>query len=573
MKDIEQIGTQIENEIAQVVTEAVEPPPDTPPAPRRKTKLTERTAAKVTAFLLLMVMAMTLCGGTLAALVFYNADVYITPEDDFKRELLEGVAYNDVYNLISWVVPDGEGRDRLEKAEAFCANRNIAYAAVRDGTGTELWHTGNAAYDSLWSFTVTYDWRDWEAQEAEGTDGEETLQAVENAYTAELVLDDAFPFEDEYELANRLADIAYALRYWIYAILAAAALLAVVCFIFLLCAAGHRSRRGRRPPRLGDQDPLRPADGGGGPGRVPGGGSGGGAVALRPAVDRGADPGDRRPGGGVHRLVHEPCPAGQAGRLVAEHPGLHGPPPVLEGPENAGPRPPGLWLPAGGAAPGHPPGGQDRGGVFCPRLCGAGGADPLPGRVLVRAGGAGPPVDRGEDPAVPGGAGRGPHVPEAAAGRQGTGRRGPCLSGGHQGHGAGLQIPRRGPEPHRPGHGGGGGAADAQRADEDGAHHQRLPRHQDAPDLHHQLRGPHRPGAQGQRQDPGVRRRPHPPVGAAEAADRGPGGGVQGLHGEPGGESGPLPGGSPADPGGGGVRAEAEGRRAGPGDPAAGDGR
>ena len=92
MKDIEQIGTQIENEIAQVVTEAVEPPTDTPPAPKRKTKLTERTAAKVTAFLLLMVMAMTLCGGTLAALVFYNADVYITPEDDFKRELLEGVA-------------------------------------------------------------------------------------------------------------------------------------------------------------------------------------------------------------------------------------------------------------------------------------------------------------------------------------------------------------------------------------------------------------------------------------------------------------------------------------------------
>ena len=240
MKDIEQIGTQIENEIAQVVTEAVEPPTDTPPAPKRKTKLTERTAAKVTAFLLLMVMAMTLCGGTLAALVFYNADVYITPEDDFKRELLEGVAYNDIYNLISWVVPDGEGRDRLEKAEAFCANRNIAYAAVRDGTGTELWHTGNAAYDSLWSFTVTYDWRDWEAQEAEGTDGEVTLQAVENAYTAELVLDDAFPFEDEYELANRLADIAYALRYWIYAILAAAAVLVVVCFIFLLCAAGHR---------------------------------------------------------------------------------------------------------------------------------------------------------------------------------------------------------------------------------------------------------------------------------------------------------------------------------------------
>ena len=248
MKDIEQIGTQIENEIAQVVTEAVEPPGDTPPAPKRKTKLTERTAAKVTAFLLLMVMAMTLCGGTLAALVFYNADVYITPEDDFKRELLEGVAYNDAYNLISWVVPDGEGRDRLEKAEAFCANRNIAYAAVRDDrTGEEIWHTGNVAYDSLWVLSIQFEFSAGETGKAGGE---------KVSYTAELVLDDAFPFEDEYELANRLADIAYALRYWIYAILAAAALLAVACYIFLLCAAGHRSGADGVRPGWGTRIPF-----------------------------------------------------------------------------------------------------------------------------------------------------------------------------------------------------------------------------------------------------------------------------------------------------------------------------
>src|SRR5699024_7952633 len=106
----------IKQEIAQAVMgEGALPGPE---PPRR---LTERTAAKVTACLLLVVMAMTLCGGILAALVFYNADVYITPEDDFKRELLEGVAYNDAYNLISWAVPDGEGRDRQERAEDFCA--------------------------------------------------------------------------------------------------------------------------------------------------------------------------------------------------------------------------------------------------------------------------------------------------------------------------------------------------------------------------------------------------------------------------------------------------------------------
>ena len=45
--------------------------------------------------------------------------------------------------------------------------------------------------------------------------------------------------DDDYALANWVAGMAYALRYWIYAIIAAAALLVTVCFIFLLCAAGH----------------------------------------------------------------------------------------------------------------------------------------------------------------------------------------------------------------------------------------------------------------------------------------------------------------------------------------------
>ena len=273
------VNGNMEQDIKQEIAQAVmgEDALPGPEPPRRKTKLTERTAAKVTAFLLLVVMAMTLCGGILAALVFYNADVYITPEDDFKRELLEGVAYNDAYNLISWAVPDGEGRDRQERAEDFCANRNIAYAAIRDDrTGEEIWHTGNAAYDSLWNFTYTYTWYQDDMFETKGgifyedledavgsvlgydtaRAGTQNSAAVEASYTAELVLDDAFPFEDEYELANRLADIAYALRYWIYAILAAAAVLVVVCFIFLLCAAGHRSGADGVRPGWGTRIPF-----------------------------------------------------------------------------------------------------------------------------------------------------------------------------------------------------------------------------------------------------------------------------------------------------------------------------
>ena len=79
---------------------------------------------------------------------------------------------------------------------------------------------------------------------------------MENAYTVELVLDDAFPIDDDYALANWVADLAYALRYWIYAIIAAAALLVVVCFVFLLCAAGHHPGVDGVRPGWGTKIPL-----------------------------------------------------------------------------------------------------------------------------------------------------------------------------------------------------------------------------------------------------------------------------------------------------------------------------
>ena len=82
------------------------------------------------------------------------------------------------------------------------------------------------------------------------------MGAVENAYTVQLVLNSAFPIQDDYALANWVAGMAYALRYWIYAIIAAAALLVAVCFVFLLCAAGHRPGVEGVRPGWGTKIPL-----------------------------------------------------------------------------------------------------------------------------------------------------------------------------------------------------------------------------------------------------------------------------------------------------------------------------
>lgn len=237
MKTIEQ---NMEEEIARVVMDEQPVPP--PAAPKRKKKLTESTAAKVTAFLLLVVMTAVTAGGVLGAAFLYSTDVYTTSETAFKQGLFESIAWEDAWNILDDVSWDGENRAaRLEGAERYCAERNIAFAAVYDKSDTEIWRSGtNTAADSPWKISVTYD----------------LDVSEENVYTVELVLDDAFPIDDDYAFANWVADLAYALRYWIYAIIAAAALLTVICFAFLLCAAGHHPGVDGIRPGWGTKIPL-----------------------------------------------------------------------------------------------------------------------------------------------------------------------------------------------------------------------------------------------------------------------------------------------------------------------------
>lgn len=238
------VNGNMEQDIKQEIAQAVvgeDAPPEAEP-PRRKTKLTERTAAKVAAFLLLMVVAAVTATGALGAAFLYHTDIYTSSETAFKQGLFESIAWEDAWNILDDVSWDGENRAaRLEEAERYCAERNIAFAAVYDKSDTEIWRSGtNTAADSPWKISVTYD----------------LDVSEENVYTVELVLDDAFPIDDDYAFANWVADLAYALRYWIYAIIAAAALLTVICFVFLLCAAGHHPGVDGIRPGWGTKIPL-----------------------------------------------------------------------------------------------------------------------------------------------------------------------------------------------------------------------------------------------------------------------------------------------------------------------------
>ena len=155
MKAIEQ---NIEKEIAQAV---MEEQPMQPPAPKRKKMLTESTAAKVIAFLLMLVMTAVTAGGVLGAVFLYSTDVYVTSETAFKQELFSNIAWGDGQMLLNFLIWNSEEQVyqmNTEAADSYCAERNISYVMVQDKTGRELWYTGLAEYDSPWQFRFSYDW-------------------------------------------------------------------------------------------------------------------------------------------------------------------------------------------------------------------------------------------------------------------------------------------------------------------------------------------------------------------------------------------------------------------------------
>ena len=240
------VNGNMDQDIKQEIAQAVmgEDTLPNPERPRRKKKLTASLAAKVTAFLLLVVMTAVTAGGILGAAFLYHTDIYTSSETAFKQDLFEDIAWGDGYTLASYVTWDSENLTRQmdqQAAERFCEGRNIAFASVEAKGEGKIWRSGaNTAADSPWKISVTYD----------------LDVSEENVYTVELVLDDAFPIDDDYAFANWVADLAYALRYWIYAIIAAAALLTVICFVFLLCAAGHHPGVDGIRPGWGTKIPL-----------------------------------------------------------------------------------------------------------------------------------------------------------------------------------------------------------------------------------------------------------------------------------------------------------------------------
>lgn len=209
---------------------------NTAKTPKVKLPLRHSTALKVLAFIMCLVMLAAAAGGVLGAVLMWEYEIYNTDKADFLTELNWGAAYSDAHDIGYYV-----GCDNYEAAAELLERKNIEAAQItcsgeQKWTWTHgRWDEGGEAltYELLWNYTVV--------------DGALAIPSYNgdagNTMLIRLRLAEVPTAYDEYWLAYYATELCYSMLYSVYLLIILALAVAILCFVFLLNAAGHR--RGR----------------------------------------------------------------------------------------------------------------------------------------------------------------------------------------------------------------------------------------------------------------------------------------------------------------------------------------
>ena len=226
----------------------------------KKEPLCYKLWAKLLAYFLLTlfvgILALSIIGAAVCWEVrAYTTEPYALTMDQFRQQ---AVSYGD--DMILWL-RDGESR----LAETLSARTNAAWR-ITDSAGSELFRDDR--FDDLantaYAFSLVYSWQEDKIPsgppvepapgEAEASpeyhivgypvyrkDYDAKAALADGEYLAEVRIDPAFPLHDVYYWTFFGLGALWGQRYAVYAYGAVSLVLAILCFIFLMRGAGHRS--------------------------------------------------------------------------------------------------------------------------------------------------------------------------------------------------------------------------------------------------------------------------------------------------------------------------------------------
>lgn len=196
-------------------------------SPKQHMSITKSILAKVTAFILVIIMSVITVACVVGTVVMSVYEMYTTPQNAFLEEICQEIAESDCENILGYIAIN-----KKDQAERYCSERNItSISFIRNDNKTVLWkwnsekgkYLGNGA-------SFSYEWKFGEDFKYEN---------FQEVYV-EVIVDIDTAVNDNYTMAFKLIDFTYSMLYWVYIIGIVAFIIAVACFIFLMCASGHR---------------------------------------------------------------------------------------------------------------------------------------------------------------------------------------------------------------------------------------------------------------------------------------------------------------------------------------------
>ena len=221
--------------------------------------LTHRTSAKVIAFMLAIIMVIVAFASAVGAFIMVEEELYTTSEWAYKNEAMINIAKGDIQTVIHYLTNEN-AEAGADNATRYLSDRNIASIELVFSEGPRK----NWTYDGGMKESDTGYGAVWyHMKEKDGVENWYSLYSnhgydVEQIGTVEatICLADDLTQPDTYYYADLLISVAFALRFWIYAIGGLALILAIACFIFLMCASGRRYGLQEAQPGWGTKIPF-----------------------------------------------------------------------------------------------------------------------------------------------------------------------------------------------------------------------------------------------------------------------------------------------------------------------------
>lgn len=213
----------------------------------KKAPFKYRTSAKVTAFVMTIVMLVVLIASLFGAYLMLGMNVYSKPKEEIRSEMYTSAANTISIDMVNYLV-----NDQKQAAASYCQYRNITGIFVdAKGKNAFQWHWGNEdkSGDNFVHNIILY----W--------DGEYSVSTYDHYSEYDPVVVKVYiPYKltmpDDLYMQNIILNLAYTFRYWIYIIGLAALAIGIFSFVILMESVGHRPYDEKVQPGWGTWIPI-----------------------------------------------------------------------------------------------------------------------------------------------------------------------------------------------------------------------------------------------------------------------------------------------------------------------------